>query len=203
MCWRNLKVALAILLLGIGPIFQGPWRYIFTYREIKVNHTQTAEARCLSVEEDSIIEPYGRGATSIPLYRLRFDNGITVAIYQDVADRVFTSEEAFRKKMVTGNPVSFTYLPHAIFSNEVYVLLSVEENGQPLLDAAVVTQKYASHARTSGTMCIITLCIAGCVFVAPFVVSFAQKREKAIRKQRKRQKKLEQRRRYDDQDDTE
>lgn len=135
------------------------WHSIWTYKEIKANHVETIETKCISVAIDRTDEPNGRTPYRL-IYNFALGNGATASIYKDLVDHIFSSEEGLEQQLVTGQTMEFTYVPKPLFTNGAFVLLSVSDNGRIIINEADVIYMYYRRLKTAATVVFVAFGIA-------------------------------------------
>lgn len=165
------------------------WRYMWAYREIKANHTETVETNCVSVALDRTDEPNGH----IPyrqIYNFVLGDGTNVSIYKDIVDEIFPSREALEQQLVTGRTMVFTYIPKPLFTNGAFVLLSVSDDGKVIIDKAGVVHAYYGRLKTGAIILLIFSCIALLILLMPPTFYLYRKHKRRRKKRLKRKSKM-------------
>lgn len=165
------------------------WRYMWTYREIKINHIETIDASCISISLDHTDEPNGHTPYRL-IYNFVLEDGTTVSIYKDVVDDIFSSKEALEQQLVTGRTMEFTYVPKPLFTNGAFVLLSVSDNGKIIIDKADVIYTYYSRLKTGAIVLLIFSCIALLILLASPICYLYKKHKRRVKKQLKKKMKM-------------
>ncbi|MDY4230719.1 MAG: hypothetical protein SOX74_01360 [Candidatus Faecousia sp.] len=173
------------------------WRDISVYREYQDHNVTTITRKCVSVTKTQTNEPRKHGAFTI--YSIRLEDGTEVAIYKDVADELFHSnrvpaqKQALEEKLVTGQPITVTYVRNPTLVRNIYALVCASAaDGEILIPAPAAIYHYASRVKAITIVCSIFYGISCLILIAPLIFRLLQawgRHRKRLKKQREKARK--------------
>lgn len=185
---QTIKLALAIFIPTLLVFFIYGWRYMWVYREIEMNHIETVESNCISVALDHTEERY-RNSWHRRIYNFVLGNGTNISVYESIVDEINLSKEALEQQLVTGRTLEFTYVPIPAFSNGAFVLLSVSDGSEIIIDKADIFREYYGWLKRCSIMLLVVFCVSILLLSIPPALYFYRKYQRYKKKQRKKEKK--------------
>ena len=184
----HLTLALILFFFTVVIVIPTDWGYIWTYHEYRDGNFQTQAGICAKVEQSSTVEAYGRGGFPT-IYVLTLKDGTKLGIYKKLADQVFSTRRMEDLDFLKNQEFTFKYIPKRIFTDGSYVLISISDGSESVLDERDVFSYYWDRLVIALILSCIYDGIAVLLIIVPPIYRFAVRWRKQAKKRRKKQKK--------------
>lgn len=188
----NVKIALALFLGGAVLAVSINWGRIWTYHEYRNGNIAPKAGICVKIELSDTREtnhPHGESAS---IYAFTLDDGTRLGIYKDLADEYFSTGWRIEAlDFLKNQEFTFTYIPKKIFTDGSYVLFSISNGGESILDEQHVVSYYWDRLLTNLIISCIYDGIALLFVIVPPIYRLIVCQKKQANKRRNKQKKLQ------------
>ena len=188
----NIQFALLFFFSMLILIAAIAWGRIWTYHEYRNGNIVSQTGICIKIELSETFEIHDRRGGSEPIYVFTLDDGTRLGIYKYVADELFsTGWHIEALEFLKNRELTFTYIPRKIFTDGSYVLLSISNGGESILDEQHVFSYYSGGLRNALILSCIVDGIALLLVIVPPIYRLIVRRKEQAKKRRNKQKKLQ------------
>lgn len=184
----NVLLALVLFFFTVVNTAAADWSCIWTYHEYRDGSIQIQANVCVKLEQSRTDESYGRSGYRT-IYVLVLKDGTKLGIYKDLADQIFSTRRMEDLDFLKNQEFTFKYIPKRIFTDGSYVLISISDGSESVLDERDVFSYYWDRLVIALILSCIYDGIAVLLIIVPPIYRFAVRWRKQAKKRRKKQKK--------------
>ena len=187
----NIQCALLLFFSVLILVAAVDWGCIWTYHEYRNGNIVSQTGVCIRLEQSWTDEASTRsGEKSIYVFLL--ENGTRLGIYKDLADEYFSTGWRIEAlNFLKNQEYTFTYIPKKIFTDGSYVLFSIYNGSESVLDEQHVFSYYWDRLLTELIISCIFDGIALLFVIVPPIYRLVARSKKQANKRRNKQKKLQ------------
>ena len=183
----NVLFALALFFFTVVNTAAADWSCIWTYHEYRDGTSQIQANVCVRLEQSRTDESYGRSGYRT-IYVLVLKDGTKLGIYKKLADQIFSTRRMEDLDFLKNQEFTFKYIPKRIFTDGSYVLISISDGSEFILDERDVFSYYWDRLVIALILSCIYDGIAVLLIIVPPIYRFAVRWRKQAKKCRKKQK---------------
>ena len=188
---RNIWYSLLLFSITIIMTASIDWGCIWTYHEYHDGNIASQAGVCVRLEQSWTDEASTRSGEK-SIYVLLLENGTRLGIYKDLADEYFSTGWRIEAlEFLKNRELTFTYIPKKIFTDGSYVLLSISNGSESILDEQHVFSYYWDRLLTDLILSCIVDGIALLLVIVPPIYRLIVRRKEQAKKRRNKQKKLQ------------
>lgn len=184
----NVLFALVLFFFTVVNTAAADWSCIWTYHEYRDGNIQIQANVCVRLEQSRTDESYGRSGYRT-IYVLVLKDGTKLGIYKKLADQIFSTRRMEDLDFLKNQEFTFKYIPKRIFTDGSYVLISISDGSEFILDERDVFSYYWDRLVIALILSCIYDGIAVLLIIVPPIYRFAVRWRKQAKKCRKKQKK--------------
>ena len=177
---RNIWYSLLLFSITIIMTASIDWGCIWTYHEYHDGNIASQAGVCVRLEQSWTDEASTRSGEK-SIYVLLLENGTRLGIYKDLADEYFSTGWRIEAlDFLKNQEFTFTYIPKKIFTDGSYVLLSISNGSESILDEQHVLSYYLDWLWTALILsCIVDGIALLLVIVPPIYRLIVRRKEQA------------------------
>ena len=188
----NIQLALLFFFSMLILVAAVDWGRIWTYHEYRNGNIVSQTGICIKIELSETLEMYDRYGGSAPIYAFTLDDGTRLGIYDDLAEEHFSTGWRIEAlEFLKNRELTFTYIPKKIFTDGSYVLFSISNGSESILDEQHVVSYYRDWLRPALILSCIVDGIALLLVIVPPIYRLVARSKKQANKRRNKQKKLQ------------
>ena len=186
----NVLFALVLFFFTVVNTAAADWSCIWTYHEYRDGNIQIQANVCVRLEQSRTDESYGRSGYRT-IYVLVLKDGTKLGIYKKLADQIFSTRRMEDLDFLKNQEFTFKYIPKRIFTDGSYVLISISDGSEFILDECDVFSYYWDRLLTNLILSCIFDGIALLLVIVPPIYRLVDHSKKQAKKRHNKQKKLQ------------